>query len=96
MWPVEESTWPFRCRLSLGNGHLDGSVRRLRAARLEVRTDGWHVGCRHEELFLVDVERALIDVVVIAFRTAELILVVLDGVSILVESRWAGIIVVIG
>ena len=59
-----------------------------RAASLEIGIDSRHVRRRHEELFRVNVERVLIVFFsVIAVRTAEIVLAVLDGISIVVESR---------
>ena len=72
-------------------GHLDGRVRRLRAARLEVGIGGTHVRRCREELVRVDEEFAVTDaVVVIAFCAA-----IIGGLIIVVETIRAWIVVII-
>ena len=73
------------------NGHLDRRVRRLRAAGLEVGVNGRHARGRSEELFRAEV--VLVVLIVIAVRAAEVILAMLDGLSIVVEPGRSFIII---
>ena len=68
------------------NGHLNWRVRGLRAASLEVGIGSGHVRSRQKELLGVEIVRVLIILFVVTVRAAEIILAVLDGVSIVVES----------